>query len=63
MKYKWIDKCYEAFQGLKKRLTSALVLALPGEGKQFVVYSDASKGGVGSVLMQGGKVITYLPDI
>ena len=28
-------------------------------GKEFVIYSDASLNGLGCVLMQDGKVITY----
>jgi len=35
------------------------MLTLPREGEYFVVCSDASKGGIGCVLMQGGKVIAY----
>lgn len=44
-KFKWTDKCEEAFQELKERLTNALVLALLGNEEHFVVYSDASKSG------------------
>ncbi|EOY17005.1 CCHC-type integrase [Theobroma cacao] len=39
--------------------TSAPVLTLPVSGKEFVVYSDASKLGLGCVLMQDEKVIAY----
>jgi len=35
------------------------VLALPSGTEGFVVYSDASKGGLGCVLMQNGRVIAY----
>jgi len=48
-KYEWTDKCEEAFQELKRRLTNTLVLTLPREGKHFVVYSDASEGGIDCV--------------
>jgi len=51
MKYEWTDKCEEAFQELKKRLTSAPVLTLAREGEHFVVYSDTLKGRIGCVLM------------
>ncbi|CAL2229371.1 unnamed protein product [Prunus armeniaca] len=40
-------------------LTTAPVLALPDDGGGFVVCSDASKQGLGCVLMQQGKVIAY----
>jgi len=36
-KYEWVSKCEEAFQELKKRLTSAPVLALPTNDENFVV--------------------------
>jgi hypothetical protein len=44
---------------LKERLTSALVLAIPLGIEGFMIYSDASKKGLGCVLMQHGKVIAY----
>ncbi|XP_073269471.1 uncharacterized protein [Primulina huaijiensis] len=45
----------QAFQVLKDKLTSAPVLALPQGAEDFVVYTDASKKGLGVVLMQRGK--------
>ena len=57
--YEWTKKCEEAFQELQKRLTSAPILALPIADQDFVVYSDASKNGLGCVLMQDGRVIAY----
>jgi len=50
-KYEWMDHCEAAFQELKKRLTSAPVIALCTSDKDFIVYSDASKNGLGCVLM------------
>jgi hypothetical protein len=38
---------------------SAPVLCLPDIEKEFQVYCDASCQGLGSVLMQGGKVAAY----
>jgi len=35
------------------------MLTLRREGEHFVVYSDAPKGRIGYVLMQGGKVMAY----
>jgi len=49
----------ETFQECKNRLSSALVLTLPREGDNFVVYRDALRGGIGCLLMQVGKVIAY----
>jgi hypothetical protein len=47
----WTDECERCFQELKRRLVTAPVLALPTESGNFVVYSDASKKGLGCVLM------------
>ncbi|XP_077251803.1 uncharacterized protein LOC143891031 [Tasmannia lanceolata] len=58
-KFIWTKECEESFQTLKKRLVSAPVLALPTPTGGFVIYSDASKEGLGCVLMQNDKVIAY----
>ena len=59
VKFEWTDGVEESFQELKKRFTSAPVFTLP-EGKEgFAIYTDASKEGLGCVLMQNGKVIAY----
>ncbi|GJZ21211.1 putative reverse transcriptase domain-containing protein [Tanacetum coccineum] len=47
------------FQLLKQKLCSAPILALPKGNKDFIVYCDASIKGLGSVLMQREKVISY----
>ncbi|WVZ97358.1 hypothetical protein U9M48_042905 [Paspalum notatum var. saurae] len=46
-KYVWSPNCEEAFQTLKKLLTSAPVLAQPDVTKPFDVYCDASSNGLG----------------
>jgi hypothetical protein len=58
-KFEWTEGCENSFQELKKRLVSAPVLCLPDLEKEFQVYYDASRQGLGSVLMQGGKVAAY----
>jgi len=58
-RYEWIEQCEVAFQELKKRPTSALILALPTADKDFTMYSDASRSGLRCVLMQEGRVIAY----
>ncbi|KAL0553555.1 hypothetical protein IC582_007453 [Cucumis melo] len=58
-KFEWSDKCEQSFQELKKRLVTAPILALPITGKDYVIYCDASKLGLGCVLMQDGNVIAY----
>jgi hypothetical protein len=57
--YVWSDKCEASFQELKTRLTTTPVLTLPDASKDFVVYCDASRLGLGCVLMQGSKVVAY----
>ncbi|XP_022157398.1 uncharacterized protein LOC111024105 [Momordica charantia] len=57
--FTWSSECKEAFQELKKRLVSAPVLTVPDGTGGLVVYSDASRRGLGCVLMQHGKVIAY----
>ena len=59
IKFVWTPECEESFQLLKKKLTTAPVLAVPEPGTSYVVYTDASKNGLGCVLMQNGKVIAY----
>ncbi|GJU97361.1 putative reverse transcriptase domain-containing protein [Tanacetum coccineum] len=49
----------EAFQTLKSNLCDAPILSLPDGVEDFVVYCDASNQGLGCVLMQRGKVISY----
>jgi hypothetical protein len=58
-KYVWSDTCDEAFKHLKKLLTTSLVLAQPDITKPFDIYCDASGTGLGGVLMQEGRVISY----
>jgi hypothetical protein len=58
-KYVWSDTCDEAFKHLMKLLTTSLVLAQPDTTKPFDIYCDASGTGLGDVLMQEGRVISY----
>ena len=57
--FKWTDACQASFEELKKRLTTALVLVMPDLQKSFDIYCDASRQGLGCVLMQEGHVIAY----
>src|SRR3954469_18163794 len=59
VKFEWTDKCQESFQALKDKLTSPPVLAPPDTQKDFVIYCDTSRHGLGCVLMQERKVIAY----
>ena len=55
----WSPKAQQAFDNLKQVMISAPVLALPNFNILFVVESDASNEGIGAVLSQGGRPITY----
>jgi len=57
--YVWDAKCEKSFLELKMRLTSAPVLILPNLKESFIVYYDASKMGLGGVLMQNRQVMAY----
>jgi hypothetical protein len=59
VKFNWSPECNEAFEKLKKLLTTPHVLAQPNIEKSFDVYCDASGTGIGCVLMQEGRVIAY----
>ncbi|KAD5802711.1 hypothetical protein E3N88_14071 [Mikania micrantha] len=55
----WGSQQEEAFQLLKHKLCNAPILALPEGIENFTVYCDASRQGLGCVLMQNDKVIAY----
>ncbi|KAA0036185.1 reverse transcriptase [Cucumis melo var. makuwa] len=55
----WSKACEDNFQNLKQKLVTAPVLTVPNGSGSFLIYSDASKKGLGCVLMQQGKVVTY----
>ncbi|KAI3691635.1 hypothetical protein L6452_31434 [Arctium lappa] len=59
VKFEWAETQDKAFRILQKKLCEAPILTLPEGSEDFVVYSDASKMGLGCVLMQRGKVIAY----
>ncbi|GKV41219.1 hypothetical protein SLEP1_g48785 [Rubroshorea leprosula] len=58
-KFEWTPKCEKSFLTLKEKLITTPVLALPINGEKFTIYSDASKKGLGCVLMQKDRVIAY----
>ena len=58
-KFIWSEACQNSFDELKQRLTTAPVLTLPSGSEGFTVYCDASRQGLGCVLMQHDRVIAY----
>ena len=59
VKFDWDDRCEEAFQELKRRLTSTPILIVSDRGQGYTVYCDASRAGLECVLMQSGRVAAY----
>ena len=59
VKFEWSDDCERSFQELKERLVTAPILTIPSCSRGFVVYSHASRRGLGCVLMQHGRVVAY----
>ena len=62
--FKWTDKCQDAFTNLKKRLTSAPILAYADMNKTFTITCDASDTAIGYILSQEddqrrSRVIAY----
>ena len=60
VKFEWDDLCEQNFQELKNRLISAPILTLSTTRTGYVIFNDASRQGLGCVLMQDGKVISYV---
>ena len=57
--FKWTEACKKSFQELKTQLTTAPILTLLDIHKSFIVYCDASRQGLGCILMQDDKVVAY----
>ena len=55
----WSESCQQSFDELKWKLTSAPILTLPSGQDGYTVYCDASRQGLGCVLMQHENVIAY----
>ena len=61
-KFKWTKDCEASFQELKKHLVTPPVLILPNIRKDFQVYCDASRLGLGGVPMQDGELF-HMPHV
>ena len=58
-KFTGTEACENSFQELKKRLNTASVLTIPQGTTGFAIYCDASKLGLGAILIQHSKMIAY----
>nr|GEV55680.1 hypothetical protein [Tanacetum cinerariifolium] len=63
VKFEWTEKAEAAFQLVKQKLCSALILALLEGGENFMVYCDASHKGLGTTDGQSERTIQPLEDM
>jgi hypothetical protein len=57
--FHWIEESQQAFNKMKEVMSTCPVLALPDFSQSFVLECDASRVGIGAVLMQGGHPIVF----
>jgi len=62
-KFNWTEEGEASFQELKQKLVTAPILAIPEGNEGYVVYSDASRQGLGCVLVQNGRVVNFEDEI
>lgn len=55
----WPQAALNAFEQIKKRLTTDVLLRFPDFSKPFEVVSDASLNGTGAVLLQEGRPVAF----
>ena len=56
----WPDEAENAFQELKKGMTTTPTLAMPNFNEPFIIELDASGDGIGAVLNQQGRPIAFM---
>jgi hypothetical protein len=59
-KFVWTEKCTKDFRRLKELLNISPILNVLDMDMKFLVCTDASKEGLGGVLMQDSRVISYI---
>jgi hypothetical protein len=63
--FSWTDDVENDFLGIKKEISSTLVLAKPDFEKEFMIYIDATEEAISTILMQGDdqgneKLVAYM---
>lgn len=58
--FHWTEEVKLAFEQLKSTLMTAPVLAMPNFEEEFMLECDASKEGIGAVLMQQGHPLAFI---
>ncbi len=62
-RFKWSSECQSAFERIKEQLTIVPMLAYPDVSKEYILYTDASDGAVGAVLVQRTEGETWIKGI
>ena len=58
--WEWTQGCHETFLNIKRQLVNAPILAFPRLDTLFILDTDASDSGIGTVLQDGReRVIAY----
>ena len=57
--FSWTPEEMKAFEHPKEAIFQALVLAMPDFTKNFIVECDTSRNGIGVVLMQEGRLVSF----
>ena len=57
--WNWTGKVQNAFDNIKRALTSAPVLRLPDNTAPFILICDASGTGIGAILIQGENPVAF----
>ena len=57
--FSWTAEATKAFEHLKEEMCHAPVLTTPDFTKTFIVECDASRNGIGVLLMQEGRPISF----
>jgi hypothetical protein len=58
--FKWDERAEDAFNLFKKTRSTPLVLGIHDFSKPFIIECNASRDGIGAVLMQIGQPLAYL---
>ena len=59
MAWHWGDHQQKAFDKVKKMISSSPVLSFFDSNKEITIQCDASQSGIGAVLLQEGRPVTY----
>ena len=62
VKFKWTEDFEKRFEEMTHCLVTALIHIVSSGSRGFVIYSDASRNGLGCVLMQQGRSLHMLQD-